>query len=116
MSSVVTGYNSTDVYRLNVLRGTMIVVNSAAAATDLLEQRGPKYSGRRDMPMVTELYGDHSRDVRHLQDRRRRGNEVDIVMKVLPGSASHVRSFPCKFTPRSKASAALIEELAHELK
>ncbi|KAJ7605461.1 cytochrome P450 [Mycena polygramma] len=43
------------------------------------------------------------------------GNQVDIEMKVLPGSASHVRSFPCKFTPRSKASTALIEELVHEL-
>ncbi|KAJ7464315.1 cytochrome P450 [Mycena galericulata] len=66
-----------DVYSLNALGGTMVVVNSAAAATELLEQRGAKYSSRPDMPMITELmgwewsftfmpYGNRWRDMRRL--------------------------------------------------
>ncbi|KAJ7506022.1 cytochrome P450 [Mycena galericulata] len=77
-----------DVYRLNVLGGTMVVVNSATAATELLEQRGPKYSSRPDMPMITELmgwewsftfmpYGNRWRDMRRLFHNHYHGGMVE---------------------------------------
>ncbi|KAJ7141788.1 cytochrome P450 [Mycena crocata] len=46
-----------DVYSLNMLGETMVIVNSATAASELLDQRGTKYSGRPYMPMLTELMG-----------------------------------------------------------
>ncbi|KAF9461958.1 cytochrome P450 [Collybia nuda] len=46
-----------DVFQLSVLGGTMVVIGSADAANELLERRGTKYSGRPDMPMITELMG-----------------------------------------------------------
>ncbi|ESK83515.1 cytochrome p450 [Moniliophthora roreri MCA 2997] len=46
-----------DVFSLNVLGGTMVIVNSAEAANEFFDKRGTKYSGRAYMPMVTELMG-----------------------------------------------------------
>ncbi|KAK7043912.1 hypothetical protein VNI00_008078 [Paramarasmius palmivorus] len=46
-----------DVFRLNALGETMVIVNSAEAANEFFDKRGTKYSGRPYMPMITELMG-----------------------------------------------------------
>ncbi|KAF9555542.1 cytochrome P450 [Agrocybe pediades] len=47
----------TDILRVNVAGTTVIVLDSSEAATELLERRSSRYSGRPRMPMVNELMG-----------------------------------------------------------
>ncbi|KZV60973.1 cytochrome P450 [Peniophora sp. CONT] len=46
-----------DIISLNVMGNTMIILNSAQAASDLFEKRGAFYSDRPDMPMIVDLMG-----------------------------------------------------------
>lgn len=47
----------TDIMHLNIAGQSIVVLDTAEAATELLERRSSLYSGRPYMPMITELMG-----------------------------------------------------------